>query len=496
MPELTKNDAAKIIQKAWQSHVDKRVFKFYKDLIGFHTKMMSDHLSKNRKARGHGANNGHGHSPTSEKLIEKSSLVTATSKQCAATILRLISPKEAQLMDDAAGTHIRFRLASPKKSEDCSADAFSKFGNFPPAVYYKIYTHRPIVDLCATAPRNYTLPANKVTLPKQQFNFQPANKQQEGPIGYRLPSSYNQDPTSNWYQRHENNEWRAISDSQLLSSIRVISDVKTSASKSKEKFKPTITQRRLKRHNDQKRKRIDWLAKIYFQNRGNAGTMGEMDLDEEDVLADAVEDIFVISKQHEASEDNPWSYCHDIDDEIADADIQALIEWTDCLDYDDYTNYWSHLGTAGFPSVDILGVKKSTKIRNSLLAASGGLASQAGGALGVALQNKVIHEHSRIEIDQTGFMESVNDSTMDSTDRSGVTGRSISAARSQNTPRTEANPKSKNEENTNHVNFTNSPQESSFENSDFKSKDMDDYWTLDKLEQMSRPVSGRIAVRK
>ena len=27
---------------------------------------------------------------------------------------------------------------------------------FPPNIYYKIYTHRPIQDLCANAPRDYT----------------------------------------------------------------------------------------------------------------------------------------------------------------------------------------------------------------------------------------------------------------------------------------------------------------------------------------------------
>ena len=32
---------------------------------------------------------------------------------------------------------------------------------FPPNIYYKIYTHRPIQDLCANAPRNYTTSATK-----------------------------------------------------------------------------------------------------------------------------------------------------------------------------------------------------------------------------------------------------------------------------------------------------------------------------------------------
>merc|ERR1712173_4 len=46
---------------------------------------------------------------------------------------------------------------------------------------------------------------------------------------------------------------------------------------------------------------------------------------------------------------------------IDDEDVQALIEWTDCLaDFDDYQNYWTHLGTAGFPSIEILGERSQS----------------------------------------------------------------------------------------------------------------------------------------
>ncbi len=27
---------------------------------------------------------------------------------------------------------------------------------FPPNIYYKIFTHRPIVDMCANSPKDYT----------------------------------------------------------------------------------------------------------------------------------------------------------------------------------------------------------------------------------------------------------------------------------------------------------------------------------------------------
>lgn len=39
---------------------------------------------------------------------------------------------------------------------------FIKKRQFPPTIYYKIYTHRPIQDICANAPRDYTKPYEKL----------------------------------------------------------------------------------------------------------------------------------------------------------------------------------------------------------------------------------------------------------------------------------------------------------------------------------------------
>ena len=61
-------------------------------------------------------------------------------------LLRVINPREAQLADAAAGVHVRFRLGGT---------------TFPPLVFYKIFTHRTVVDICAFGPRNY---ANEVRM--------------------------------------------------------------------------------------------------------------------------------------------------------------------------------------------------------------------------------------------------------------------------------------------------------------------------------------------
>lgn len=55
-------------------------------------------------------------------------------------LLRVINPREAQLADAASGVHVRFRLGGT---------------TFPPLVFYKIFTHRSIVDICAFGPRDY-----------------------------------------------------------------------------------------------------------------------------------------------------------------------------------------------------------------------------------------------------------------------------------------------------------------------------------------------------
>ena len=68
--------------------------------------------------------------------------------------------------------------------------------------------------------------------------------------------------------------------------------------------------------------------------------------------------------EQDTNENNPLvTDVHDINAEIDDEDVQALIEWTDCLaDFDDYQNFWAHLGTAGFPSIEILGERSQSAI--------------------------------------------------------------------------------------------------------------------------------------
>lgn len=126
-------------------------------------------------------------------------------------LLKTIIPQETGLFDRAAGVHVRFRLGGVR---------------FPPKVYFKVFTHRPLCDVNAFAPRDYT----KESKPEA---FQNNNHENTYPklgkyqrlirvgvkcFGVALKSGSTS--TSNWYRREENNPWRPIA-SQLVEDIVV-----------------------------------------------------------------------------------------------------------------------------------------------------------------------------------------------------------------------------------------------------------------------------------
>lgn len=63
---------------------------------------------------------------------------------------------------------------------------------FPPNIYYKIFTHRPIADVCASSPKDYTQLGLKKPVARQTNNGSPLMLVDR----------------SGWYQRMENNSWR------------------------------------------------------------------------------------------------------------------------------------------------------------------------------------------------------------------------------------------------------------------------------------------------
>ena len=69
---------------------------------------------------------------------KKSQLVTANSGQCASTIMKLICPKEAEFMDDAAGTR-RLYIAWSAASEAQRVGVVPSDLKFEVNVWFQVY---------------------------------------------------------------------------------------------------------------------------------------------------------------------------------------------------------------------------------------------------------------------------------------------------------------------------------------------------------------------
>ncbi|KAI9221656.1 hypothetical protein BC828DRAFT_380460 [Blastocladiella britannica] len=240
--ELRKNldGMATRIQHAWRRYWDRRIFSYLRDLIR-----------------------------TREKTDTKS-------------ILKFINPKESQLMDRAAGLHVRFRLGG---------------SHFPPTVYYKIFVHRPTIDLGAFAPRNYANPV--VAQTKKQ-----------------------------WYQRIENNGWRPIF--QPTNPYDMLNDplfVKSSYAPVKYTA-PLPAIRREDRAKRQKQKKMAWLKKLYAD--GGSGAQ-----------APTITSTGSTSMGISSADSGTFAANDDLDEEA------SVLGWTAALNFDTYMRDWLMLATSG-----------------------------------------------------------------------------------------------------------------------------------------------------
>ncbi|XP_068565770.1 protein MFI-like isoform X2 [Cebidichthys violaceus] len=237
-PQETLQQAATIIQKTWRRHVNREVFKYFKELIS--------HCDQ-RDPR---------------------------------AILKAVNPREAELLDGAAGVFIRFRLGGI---------------TFPPNIYYKIFTHRPITDLCASSPRDYTQPGLKKPVPRQTNN------------GWPLM----QEDRSGWYQRMENNSWRLF-----CSKAVPMSEPKEIEAKEKVDFHYSRLQRQQDVGKWRKKRKIEWLKQTY--NQGRLQTHPVVNSAQE--VMDAIEE-----RGHE---------------EVLDRELDELMAWTNTINFEEYMQGW------------------------------------------------------------------------------------------------------------------------------------------------------------
>ncbi|XP_056594339.1 protein MFI isoform X2 [Triplophysa dalaica] len=247
------SEASRIIQRAWRRHVDTAVFKHLKKLVNFHNK-------------------------GDPRLF-----------------LRFINPVEAKILDAASGAIVRFRLGGT---------------SYPPDIYYKIYTRAPVVDMCASSPKDYTRALQKKLVPGQIHNGQLMICAEDH---------------SGWYQRVENNGWRILS-------CR-ISAFKDPIAQDTNCKKIEFHYCRINRQQDVARKKkirkIEWMRKMY------AVGLLQAPQDSETALLMQKSTLRSMNSLEQIEPDS-----------VTDKEVDDLLAWTNSLNFDEYINEWMDLGTS------------------------------------------------------------------------------------------------------------------------------------------------------
>ncbi|XP_066555296.1 protein MFI isoform X2 [Amia ocellicauda] len=181
---------------------------------------------------------------------------------------------------------------------------------FPPNIYYKIYTHRPIVDMCASSPKDYTSPSAKQPLMGQLHHHGPAP----------------QDDRSGWYRRTENNGWRLLSGKIALMGDTVTQD----SSNRKMEFHFSKVQRRQEVERKRKQRKIEWMKKMYEEGILQARTVQP---DTAALVQKAAEGMMAAVDEMGPNHVLEW-------------EVDELLEWTNSLNFEEYMNEWKETATS------------------------------------------------------------------------------------------------------------------------------------------------------
>eukprot|EP01135_Chromosphaera_perkinsii_P005463 Nk52_evm12s352 gene=Nk52_evmTU12s352 len=202
-------------------------------------------------------------------------------------LLKSISPREAAICDKASGSFIRFRLGGYF---------------FPPSIYYKIYTRKPICDLGSLAPRDYTKNYSKRELPViRHLKGTPKYEYTEG----------------GWYERQENNGWRVISLRNLLPESA--DPVTTATNKKTILYHHNKLANTARKKQEKKKAKFRWLRTMYKEGMLKSKGAYRTDTREDDSsLKDSI-----------------------------DEEMNRMLEWTKSLNFDEYSEQWTSLAVSG-----------------------------------------------------------------------------------------------------------------------------------------------------
>ena len=290
--------AALKFQRAYRRYCDRKVFKYYRDLLSFQN--------------------------------------SGDPKE----MLRSINPSEVALMDKASGAFVRFRLGGL---------------SYPPTIYYKIFTKTAVCDLGSFAPRTYT----GSQAPSQEFlhsNVYDENGREKVSdaavrVGKKIFAAKikgskpfpEEDGSSEWYMRNDGNGWRAVS---AKSVEEAKNDPVTSKSSA---YKLPYHYSKLKRAQNKEAQRKAakraWLQKLYTQglaNEKDEGLRARSSLVRRAVAAD-----------HPMLPEDE-QYLFDFESDTWEQDAQEMLEWSDKLDFDEYLSDWRGVATSEVAYADLV----------------------------------------------------------------------------------------------------------------------------------------------
>eukprot|EP00644_Phytophthora_capsici_P015725 jgi/Phyca11/45708/gw1.44.78.1 len=269
-PALTPaNRSALCVQNAWKNYTQRRIFRYYRDLLAFR--------STGDPAR----------------------------------MLRAINPSEASLLDSSMGAQVRFRLGGLA---------------FPPTIYYKIFTRKPVCDLGAFSPKNYTVV--RQTGPVNHSHEKRLGKVRTSFI--RVGNSYYRarqqaEDTRLWYRRLENNGWRPVT-AKVLAEANADPIAKATSGKTVNTCHYSKLVRQQDRERARRHKKRLWMQKLYTQGLLTAASHPEeQEEDENEKQPNVLFDV-------------------DFDDDNWESEADEMFQWASALDYDEYVDNWLQLG--------------------------------------------------------------------------------------------------------------------------------------------------------
>lgn len=332
MPVYSPNKAASMIQLRWRSFCNRRIYFYFRDLVLFKLKGAPEDL------------------------------------------LRSIVPEECNAMDRAAGVHARFRLGGRV---------------FPPRIFFKVFTHKPVCDVNAFAPRDYTVESKiesfqtnnkKVKAKKTDLTSYGMNETKNIRVGasyFGAVVSTNNTTGKGWYRRIENNPWRPISKDLVEELTMDEHEREKLHEKPPEPFHFSRLRRRQDVERVRKERRREWMRKAYLLtrkedgaarveafgslgssqvfnqghgsiklppiNKPNAGNVGGSV--ESSILKGFGTEGDSITYQQSSyiAQDDPITPTYGHEDMKTEED---LLRWSMALDFEDYTRDWAALATS------------------------------------------------------------------------------------------------------------------------------------------------------